>query len=302
MKAPEQSHLVIVGAARNVGKTVGRQLCVFEKAFRLFERTSYVVVESDSADNTVTGLARLKAASKSFDFISLGALELECPLRTQRIARARTAALEFCKSSPMLADADYVAVADWDGVNLQLTEEAVRSCWEMGDWDAVTANQPGGYYDIWALRHETWCPGDCWEEYRKLSPEFGDEVAHQIAIAAKRIRIPKVCGVIDVDSAFGGLAIYKASAFLGSHYDAPDEQGSEVCEHVGFHRRMKAEGARIIINPALVNIQSIDDMLPWYSSRRIGSAFRRIVAGAKSGRSKRNDGTAGRLGKEQPIV
>ena len=31
----------------------------------------------------------------------------------------------------------------------------------------ITANQPNGYYDIWALRHESWMPFDCWKMYMK---------------------------------------------------------------------------------------------------------------------------------------
>jgi hypothetical protein len=300
MKPPNQSHIVIAGAARDIGKTLAKQVKVFDRAFRSFKKISYLIVESDSTDDTVALMESLQQTVQDFGFISEGVLEPLLPLRTQRIAHARAVALEHCLNSAGLATVDYVAVADWDGVNLSLSPQAVLSCWEAGGWEVACANQPGGYYDVWALRHRTWCPGDCWEEYRKLCVDFGDATAHQIAIAARRIRIPRTHALVDVDSAFGGLAIYQAAAYFSSRYKMPECDSAETCEHVEFHRGIKAAGGRIVINPALVNIESLDDLLPRFSARRTASALKRLVGDVSA--RKRNESALNRLIDEQSPV
>lgn len=283
MKPPQQSEVVIVGAARNVESALQKQVRVFDRAFASFAKTSYVVVESDSSDRTVAILGELKNSNPDFHFLSLGKLQTELPLRTQRLVRARNAAIEFCVENPRLSKADYVVVADWDGVNFQLTEKAVFSCWNHKGWDVATANQPEEYYDVWALRHPTWCSGDCWEEYRRLERELGSEVAHQIAVSSKRIRIPETHGAIEVESAFGGLAIYRSGVFFQSRYGIPDSSDGEVCEHVAFHAEMRARGARIIINPALVNTFSLYETMPLFSWQRLfHTAKRRLRFGRKT--------------------
>lgn len=283
MKAPRQSQVVIVGAARNVESTLAKQVRVFDRAFASFAKTSYVVVESDSSDRTVAILSELKNSNPDLHFVSLGKLQAELPLRTQRLVRARNAAIEFCAANPVLSAADYVVVTDWDGVSFQLTERAVFSCWNHEGWDVATANQPEEYYDVWALRHPTWCPGDCWEECRRLERDLGSEVAHQIAVSSRRIRIPETHGAIEVESAFGGLAIYRSELFFQSRYRNPDSNEGEVCEHVAFHAAMRARGARIIINPALVNTFSLYETMPLFSWQRLlHTAKRRLRFGRKS--------------------
>jgi hypothetical protein len=283
MKPPQQSQLVIVGAARNVESTLAKQVRVFQRAFASFARTSYVVVESDSSDRTVAILGELKNSHPNFHFVSLGKLQTEFPLRTQRLVRARNAAIDFCAKNSDLSKADYVVVADWDGVNFQLTERAVLSCWNHERWDVATANQPEEYYDVWALRHPNWCPGDCWAECRRLERELGSEVAHQIAVSSKRIKIPETYGVIEVESAFGGLAIYRSEVFFQSRYRTPDSSEGEVCEHVAFHAEMRSRGARIIINPALVNTFSLYETMPLFSwQRMLHTAKRRLRFGRKN--------------------
>mgnify|MGYP003327104484 CR=1 FL=1 len=40
------------------------------------------------------------------------------------------------------------------------------------DIAAVCANASPRYYDIWALRHRTWCPSDCWQDCQLPSRMF----------------------------------------------------------------------------------------------------------------------------------
>ena len=56
-----------------------------------------------------------------------------------------------------------------------------------------------------------------------------------------------------MESAFGGLALYRREAFAGVRYVGLDASGAECCEHVGLHAQMRAAGHRLYIHPALIN-------------------------------------------------
>jgi hypothetical protein len=58
-----------------------------------------------------------------------------------------------------------------------------------------------------------------------------------------------------VDSAFGGLGIYRREAFLAGRYAGTDDLagGIDVADHTPYHRQLRQKGYRIFINPALIN-------------------------------------------------
>ena len=58
-------------------------------------------------------------------------------------------------------------------------------------------------------------------------------------------------GWLEVDSAFGGMGLYKSSAFQQSRYFGM-EDGQEICEHLSFHHHAKLLGATFFINPSFV--------------------------------------------------
>ena len=142
-----------------------------------------------------------------------------------------------------------------DGVNSELTAAAVKSCWTLTeDWDACFANQSKVYYDIWALRHKTWCPNDCWQTYSfLLNNGVGTFAALQAAVYSRMISINRNKNPIEVDSAFGGLGIYKKSAIMSSTYIGLDDNEEEFCEHVHLHTIMRGKGLKLYIVPSLIN-------------------------------------------------
>jgi hypothetical protein len=144
-------------------------------------------------------------------------------------------------------------LADLDGLNGLLSPNKISQCWSVDeDWDAIFANQEDHYYDIYALRHADWSPCNCSEQQLNLEPVLGRGLAHHLAIGSKQIYLPKKLGLIEVDSAFGGLGIYKKEAFISGAYIG-SEDGKDICEHVPFHRLLKKRGYRLFINAALTN-------------------------------------------------
>jgi hypothetical protein len=295
--AEELAHdLLVVGLARNCGSTLPGEVQRIRQALPAFRRIHWCVVESDSSDDTLAVLARLEREVPGFRFLSLGALRPALPQRTARIAFCRNAYLEHLRHDRACADVRYVVVADLDGSNTHLTAAALASCWRRHDWDACMANQAGPYYDIWALRHPLWSPGDCWQQARFLASLGQDEERAKMAtVFARMVTLAPTAPWVEVESAFGGLAIYRAEALRTGSYVGLSPQGEEICEHVALHATLRAGGRRLFVNPALVNSDSSHLAEYWPERAQIerasrGPLFRtllRVFYGHKASRELR---------------
>lgn len=246
--------ILVAGTARNCERTIRKEVEYLNKALRFCRDLSWFVVESDSSDATVYQLESIAKDIPSFRFSSLGKLTESLPLRTQRLAYCRNIYIQELRSNPFYADIDYLIVADLDGTNELVSEDGVKSCWTRLDWDVCTANQRGPYYDIWALRHSLWSPSDCFRQFDFLSSHgMKERFAVWAAIRSKMITIPEDSEWIEVDSAFGGLAVYRRRVIEDVSYIGVDAVGAEVCEHVALNHQIRSKGGRIFINPRLVN-------------------------------------------------
>jgi len=254
---PSKLRILLCGAARNVEKHLDDFLKISERSFGGFAKIEYAICESFSTDSTSHILKYFSQTINGFHVIEDNKLERHKNIRTVRIASARTRLQEFVKENR--EKFDYVVMMDIDGVNRSLNEKAVMSCWEFSDWDVVTANQPFRYYDIWALRAKGWVNGDIWKALEILNPEASNR-DRQKHLKKYYRSISRKKKPIRVQSAFGGLAIYKTEAFLAGMYSGLDETGKEICEHVVFHEEITRQGHKIFIVPSLVNINALDQV------------------------------------------
>jgi hypothetical protein len=122
----------------------------------------------------------------------------------------------------------------------------------------MTANQKDPYYDVWALRHEYWSPNDCWQEKSFFDTfKVGNPRSFFTAIYSRMLNIPEKSELIEVDSAFGGLAIYKVKEIGNSQYNGLTNKTlrktNEVSEHVAFNKGIKENGGVIFVNPKMIN-------------------------------------------------
>jgi hypothetical protein len=67
------------------------------------------------------------------------------------------------------------------------------------------------------------------------------------------IRITKSTELLEVDSAFGGLAVYKKNIFINNKYKGVDAQNNAICEHVIFHESARKNGHKLYINTRMIN-------------------------------------------------
>jgi hypothetical protein len=147
-------------------------------------------------------------------------------------------------------------VVDFDIQNRKFDKKSFqRAVNERIHWDALFANQTGRYFDIFALREKNWCPRDCMEEVEDLVKlGIRRELAKEIAIWNRMTRIPVSQKPREVDSAFGGMAIYKSWIFDRFDYSIHSTPiGSHESEHVALHYKAKSAGAHLFIHPGLNN-------------------------------------------------
>jgi len=249
-----KSEILFAGTGRNVADFIETEVLGLNRALKNFKKVHGLIIESDSSDDTIEILEKIKAVTPNFSYISLGNLSGKMPKRTQRLAYCRNRIVQELRDNPSYGQVDFVAVADLDGVNSELTPEKISQCWAVKeDWDVITANQGDHYYDIWALRHPQWSPGDCMEQLQHLKMLFDEKTSNNLAVWAKMAHLDVDKGLIPVESAFGGFAIYKRDAYLSGEYSGLTEGGKEVVCHVAFHEKIRKNGYKIYINSALVN-------------------------------------------------
>jgi hypothetical protein len=75
----------------------------------------------------------------------------------------------------------------------------------------------------------------------------------QKIIYSKMKVIARGGGVIGVQSAFGGLGIYKPDVFTRFDYSQEGEVIFDECEHITLHRKCIVDGLSLGINPKMIN-------------------------------------------------
>ncbi len=245
---------VFVGTARDCARWLPDVLGNLARLARLYERTAFIFTVSDTTDSTAA-LLRDWMVNRRGRVIDLGDLATRLRLRTERIAHARNAGLDAVRGSPW-AGYRHLVVADLDDVLAAPLD--VESCARAAGWieaspdrAAVFASAAPRYYDIWALRHPTWSPHDCWHRIWERHAAESFEAAKFREVFARQIALPRQMRPIEVSSAFGGLALYRMSYALNSTYAGLDAQGREVSEHVAFNEAIGRAGGRLHVFPEL---------------------------------------------------
>jgi hypothetical protein len=170
--------------------------------------------------------------------------------RTNALAEYRNRLKDYVKQH--LADYDFIIVSDMDFVDF-----SDLGCYNSFGWlarhpdtiDAVAgnsfeyknvtlANQKSLWnYDSWAFRY-TW-----WNQLPVL-----DSMTYNGMLWFGFFIMPVGSPIIPVNSAFGGMTIYKTNQFIQATYDGYD------CEHVCFHYSLKQNipSFQLVLNPSQI--------------------------------------------------
>ena len=243
----------MVGTIRNCQRKIFQTIKCIDKGLYFANKIEYFFVESDSNDKTINSLKKLSKQKNNFRYESFGRLRTELPIHSERLAFCRNRCLHELKKIKN-SWVKYLIVVDTDGVCRNINSEVIKECIAEEGWSVFTANVKGAYYDIWALRHNIWSPNDCWQatksELNIGSSRFESESKN---IYSRMIKINSSKSFIEVDSAFGGLALYKRSSIPeDAKYIGLCKNGQKVCEHVSFHNSIKKNQGSIFINPKLI--------------------------------------------------
>lgn len=107
------------------------------------------------------------------------------------------------------------------------------------------------YYDIWALRHPVLCPTDFMTQGTVMDASLGRPLAVHFAASSIQVDFRGMKGWLPVDSAFGGMGVYRRDALGQARYIGLRD-GREVCEHVPLHQQLRAQGKRLFISPRFI--------------------------------------------------
>lgn len=243
----------MTGLARDVAKLLPRELNRIEKELNdIFEIVNFLIIESDSKDNTEKVLEDIKNERNNFNYKSLGAIESILPNRIQRLAFCRNEYVKEMRENKLYKDVDFVAIVDFDIKNNRLRLNELKKLIGEHSWDAIFANQTGRYYDIYALRKKGWVENDCFADYKKFLMSMSSQDAKELAIWSKMRKIGKNSPLIPVDSAFGGLGIYRQNVFMNFDYSLLNEQIHES-EHVSLHKKITDSNGLLFIAPNMTN-------------------------------------------------
>jgi len=248
-----QAELSILGAVRDGGALLEQTLGVIDRLRARIPASDCIIATNDNSDGTLDSLTALGGG---YDVLRLDGLAEAIPDRIERLCQVRNICLARLAAHPRRR---HVLVLDLDGPNTALDIEYLSSLLDPAaqSWDALFANQAEAYYDLFALRHPLWCPRDPWRELHRARKARLGLMSRRRLIArfihARQYRIPPDHARIAVDSAFGGLGLYRRAALAGHWYATGPRRHRAECEHVGLHRGMRAARARLFIDPALLN-------------------------------------------------
>ncbi len=252
-KSLKEIEILVAGVIRNGEKSLESSLSKLLLSLPEFKKVHVLVIESDSSDSTLNLLENLSERNSEIKYISLGNLRDKLPKRTERLALARNRYLSEFRNNVIYRDCEYIVVSDLDGVTDLVSRESFQNCF-MFDESIRTANQLGPYYDIWALRHHLWSPNDCWEEHRFYRSKYAwPEKSLERSILSRMITLHPDSDPIEVESAFGGLAVYPRTSLINAEYIGISESGAEICEHVSLNKQIRKNGFRIVVDPKLIN-------------------------------------------------
>jgi hypothetical protein len=219
-------------------------LALVDELAGLWRDCSLYVYENDSTDETAAVLDDFAIRQwVTVEHDTLGGLDSRGfePERTERLAKCRTRCQEWVRRNA--ADAGYVMVLDTDphggfsvdgvlnslGWFCEMLGESFhrREPGAMASYSLFVREEQGGYgvaaYDAWAARLSWWEDRREHAWFHMLLPPVGSPP-------------------IPMNSAFGGLCLYRREAYLAGVYEGGD------CEHVPFHRAMQRAGYQLFLN------------------------------------------------------
>jgi len=237
-------NIVIAGLAKNCHDNYKKNiefLIDFKEAYKESLEISILVIENDSKDDTKKIIKKFSENKFIHDYC-LDGLDKKLTNRIERITFCRNYLLE--KLTNLYSDTEnYIYIsADFD---IDLFSKTPKETFfqilnKINNQNEVTAIFPNTtpyYYDIHALRKRGWNTVDSWKRYNQISKyvPIGKFFLRYVYIYRKQRKIKTKKTFIDVDSAFGGIGIYKLNKLNLSNIKYESDKSFDKCEHIYFN-------------------------------------------------------------------
>ena len=234
----QKKSVVICGLARDLGKTAQYSVARLERLGSMFKNYRVIIYENDSSDSTLTELFRWQKRNPNVVILTE---KLGNPKR-EGISNERKKEMAYYRNKYLKEisnyDHDYVIVYDTD-LTGGFSYEGICHTFGCQDWDVMASNgllfRPNKNGDIDRFFYDTWA--------FRLPGQEEPKITEQNDIYYKRGD-----PLVRVDSAFGGLAIYKSECIKGTKYTNKD------CDHVTLHDQIKKNGFSIYLNPNQITL------------------------------------------------
>ncbi len=256
----KNSFVSICSIVRDCEKNLKRNIPRIEYLRGFFKKSEVIIFENDSKDNTLKILKDWKELSSGIHIYHENYNVATIPSqkegeanpffsipRIEKMVFYRNKYLEYLNKGD--CDRDFVIVIDLDISNFEV-DGIVHSFGLPEKWDCISANGisrapnfKNQYHDSYALIEKG--------KINDIQTEkiIIDNRAHYSGL---KVGMP----LVSVDSAYGGLAIYRWNSIMNLYYACPLNDDPMVqckSEHVGLHLGMKNNGhSGIFINPSMM--------------------------------------------------
>ena len=246
--------IVFCGLSKNCGTSLIKNLEFINNFIDTYKDLDIrsIVVESDSTDGSLEYLKKLEAKSSIELFIENN-LESTFPSRIERIAICRNVGLNYIKKNyESLSDLIYVPYDNDIDLFLNTNEikfmELIESMFNNENISALFPISDPYYYDIFALRAKGWVNYNAQKIVGKLkrNVKLFSFIWNYVFIFRKQLP-PNKIKILDVNSAFGGIGIYKLGYLSLSdlQYVVCKNDKDTYSEHIKFNNKFKG----LKINP-----------------------------------------------------
>jgi glycosyltransferase involved in cell wall biosynthesis len=254
------SSVSICSIVRDCQLSLKKNIPRIERLRLLFKDSEVIVFENDSKDNTLKILKNWERKSYNVHVFSDSFKSSTIPLkqtgnenpyfsisRIEKMVVYRNMYMHFLNNHGNKRD--YVIVIDLDVTNFCI-DGLIHSFGTSIDWDCISANGVSISSNFRKQYHDTYAL----IEYGRINLTQTEQ-----SIMLNRVRfsfLKKGMPFFLVDSAYGGLAMYKWASIQDTYYSYlinNDDRVQCKSEHVGLHKRMKENGHNMIfINPTMI--------------------------------------------------
>ena len=247
--------IIIASTIKNESKNLKNYFKTLDKLIINYKDYFIILVISDSNDNSLMLCKNYLSNKNGKIIIKNFKKKLD---RIKKLEISRNEYLYLIKKKYF--NFDFLIVMDVDNVNTNLDVNQLERSLKKKNWNAIFPSQRFFYYDIFALRIKKILNFNFIE---KISEDIlQNKKNHNIKIYFKKnlfnyFFLNKFSNkrYISVESAFGGLAVYKINKILKFKYSSSN--GKE-CEHVYFNKKINLKYGHLFIDKKLINSSGIN--------------------------------------------